>query len=73
MNAIFQDTYFGPTEVVVIAFRTKRDGERVIRFRWEKAPGVKGCITTGFGSAGFPTVDAAISAAKRHHGFQVAA
>lgn len=69
-TATFHDLYFGEVAVILVPFRTKISGQRVIRFRWEKAEGVEGCITTGFRTAGFPTADVGIAAAGRHARFQ---
>lgn len=65
-TAIFQDTYFGATEMVLSTFKTSRQGAKVVRFRWTKADGAEGCITTGFAPSGFPTAAHGVAAANRH-------
>lgn len=65
-SATFQDTYFGATEMTIASFKTSRQGAKFVRFRWVKATGAEGCITTGFSPSGFANEAAAIAAANRH-------
>lgn len=65
-TATFQDCYFGATEMALTSFKTARQGAKVVRFRWTKAEGAEGSITTGFASSGFQSVAHGIAAANRH-------
>ena len=61
-QSTYQDTYFGETTVWLMTFKTTRKAVRVVRYRWESGKPVH----CGFASGGFPTVEAAMSAANRH-------
>jgi hypothetical protein len=64
-TASYRDTYAGVVGARLIAFKTKRRGETVTRFRWEQDNG-QGC---GYVAGGFVTVDGACVAAQRNQLF----
>jgi hypothetical protein len=66
-TAIFQDTYFGATPMILTRFKTSSHGSKVVRFRWAPSPNAApGCITTGIVATGFSTAARAIEVATRH-------
>lgn len=68
-TATYDDSYFGKVAMVLVPSKTTRRGERLTIWTWTKAPGVAGCITTGFRPGCFTTIKRAIEAASGHARF----
>lgn len=62
-TAIYNDIWSGQVVATVVAFRTKRRGETVSRYRWLQSNGM---AAGGFVAGGFSTVAGAVAAAQRH-------
>lgn len=42
-SALFMDTWAGPVLATVQPFKTTRNGQRVTRYRWQRADGLHCC------------------------------
>jgi hypothetical protein len=65
-TATYNDIWAGAVEAILLPFKTKRNGQTVVRYRWEEK--VRGFEAGGWRS-GFVSIDQAISNARRHRAF----
>jgi hypothetical protein len=63
-TALFLDHWFGPVLCHIEAFKTKRRGERVTRYRWHRVDGMN-CH-----SGVFTSPERAVAAVRRDQRFQ---
>jgi hypothetical protein len=64
--ATYYDTWAGDLPCALIPFATKRNGAKVLRYRWVSD---RGSVVGGYASA-FQTPKGGVVAASRHHGFK---
>lgn len=65
-TATYNDIWAGEVAAVLLPFKTKRNGQTVIRYRWQEQ--VRGFAAGGWASP-FMSVEQAVACAKRHHMF----